>query len=373
MRLLMLTNIFPVEGSPHGASFIRSRAAALEAAGHQVDVVAIGPAHSRTIQPLSGNFLDGRVAIHRHERVALYLSGKSAVAERRAAERVGALVTPVRYRGIMAHGMFSLAAGRIAAILSNEWAIPYSVHLHGSDVNVLMVRHPRSFVPVLEGAQGAVFVSRALGRRAESLGYSGRNMNVIPNGVDAHVFRPEANASRNRKGQPSVCFVGNLLPVKGADRLPEIFSCLVERRPGAHLTIVGDGPLRASLEKKFRGQNVTMTGRLPAREVALAMASSHVLLLPSRNEGWPTVINESYAVGTPVVGADVGGIREAVVDETHLVREGKDFAVRLVDATLAACQFSDRSRLVERARAHSWEALAELELQVLLGRGVLPE
>ena len=95
------------------------------------------------------------------------------------------------YSAVMAHGMFSLSAGRVAQELSVRTGLPFSVHLHGSDVNVVMKRDPISFANTLEAAKAAVFVSRALLETAQTQGYRGQNHFVIPNGVDTNVFKPK--------------------------------------------------------------------------------------------------------------------------------------------------------------------------------------
>ncbi|RAY11392.1 glycosyltransferase family 1 protein [Actinomadura craniellae] len=88
--------------------------------------------------------------------------------------------------------------------------------------------------------------------------------------------------------------------------------------PGTRLDIAGDGPERAALtalaEATAPGQ-VTFHGRLPKAGVLELMNSAAALLLPSRwYENQPMTILEAFACGTPVIGANLGGIPELITD-----------------------------------------------------------
>ena len=111
--------------------------------------------------------------------------------------------------------------------------------------------------------------------------------------------------------------VGRLSAEKGIAGLLEALAMVrSERRP--HLTIVGDGPLRAELDDKVLklglGDFVTFAGRLPEQETLEAIARSDVLVLPSFMEGLPIVLMEAMALGKAVVATRVAGIPELVAD-----------------------------------------------------------
>lgn len=107
-------------------------------------------------------------------------------------------------------------------------------------------------------------------------------------------------------------FCGQSEKVKGADRLPAIFESIRKLLPNTFFIVVGDGPLRGYLKNRLRNLNALFTGNVPQTDVALYMNALDVLVLPSRNEGWPCVVLEAQACGTLVVGSDKGGIPEAV-------------------------------------------------------------
>ena len=131
------------------------------------------------------------------------------------------------------------------------------------------------------------------------------------------------------------------------------------------MTVVGDGMLRSELERQMAGLNVRFLGRVPPADVARVMGASDALVLPSRSEGWPCVINESYAVGTPVVASAVGGVPEAVIDHRHIVPEGPEFERRFAELVETVIATSDPSNLIGHAAGHTWEAVVTRELATL--------
>ncbi|HTT13499.1 MAG TPA: glycosyltransferase [Burkholderiaceae bacterium] len=210
--------------------------------------------------------------------------------------------------------------GVAAALLARRFGKPYLITARGTDVNVL-ARTPGPAEQILGAARGAaavIAVSDGLRRALIELGVDGAKIHTLRNGVDLDVFRAEDPVqSRRRLGLPSgplLASVGNLVPEKdqalAVRTLPEL--------PGYHLAIVGDGPLRSDLEALGRrlgvGARVHFLAPMSQRELACLYSSVDALLLTSLREGWPNVVLESLACGTPVVAVDVGAARE-MLDE----------------------------------------------------------
>jgi glycosyltransferase involved in cell wall biosynthesis len=86
---------------------------------------------------------------------------------------------------------------------------------------------------------------------------------------------------------------------------------------GVSLAIVGDGPLRPSLERLFAGTPTTFLGLLSGEDLSRAYASADAFVFPSDSETLGMVMLEAHAAGLPVVAADTPAARE-------LVREGID-------------------------------------------------
>jgi teichuronic acid biosynthesis glycosyltransferase TuaC len=274
---------------------------------------------------------------------------------------------------IHAHGMFTPPAGLIAQILSEKYSKPYVLTVHGSDVNILMEKRKKVYLGVFESAQAVIFVSNALLEKARSFGYSGKNAVVIPNGYDPQIFRSLDKDQVRRQlgiyteGYKYVGFVGNLIEIKRADKLVEIFDLIRKGYPRVKFIVVGDGHLRGKMEEqaKQKGLDVLFTGRLDQSEVASYMNAMDVMILPSRNEGWPCAVLEAQACGTCVVGSSNGGIPEAIGFEEYVVEEGPDFEERFAKKVVEVLRNGyDRQKIVQRAQKYTWEYIVKMEKQV---------
>ena len=107
---------------------------------------------------------------------------------------------------------------------------------------------------------------------------------------------------------PLLLYVGRLSAEKDVARLKELFSVV----PGMRLAIVGDGPLRAELERQFEGTATVFTGYMQGDELASAYASADLFVLPSRTETLGLVLLEAMAAGCPVVACRAGGVPDAI-------------------------------------------------------------
>ena len=131
--------------------------------------------------------------------------------------------------------------------------------------------------------------------------------------------------------------------------------------------VVGDGELRENVEKecKQKNLNVKFVGRVPNDEVPYYMNAMDVMILPSRNEGWPCVVLEAQACGVPVVGSSNGGISEAIGDGGIVVEEGEDFEKRFAEAVVEMLKKPiDSGYLRERAVGFSWKNIVKREVAV---------
>jgi colanic acid/amylovoran biosynthesis glycosyltransferase len=128
-------------------------------------------------------------------------------------------------------------------------------------------------------------------------------------------------------------FVGRLVEKKGCVHLIRAMAKVKTRSVSIRLVIIGDGPLRAALEREARERlaDAIFLGTQPAAEVRNWMRRAQMLVAPSvvaKNgdcEGLPTVLCEAQAMGLPVVAFREPGVTEAVVDgETALLVDPGD-------------------------------------------------
>lgn len=117
-------------------------------------------------------------------------------------------------------------------------------------------------------------------------------------------------------------YVGRLVPVKALHTLIAAFAMAAKEQPNLRLLIIGDGELRASLERLCAESGVASWVRFAGWSLDLPTAYSamDVAVLSSINEGTPVALIEAMAAGIPVVATDVGGVPDVVErDRTGLL------------------------------------------------------
>ena len=208
----------------------------------------------------------------------------------------------------------------------------------------------------------------------------------LPGGVDTATFTPDGPDMRERLGlsadQPVVACVSRLVPRKGQDVLVRVWQRVRAAVPGAHLLLVGTGPLADDLAEQVADAGldgaVTLTGEVPWAELPAWYRTGDVFAMPCRTrlagmdvEGLGLVFLEAQACGRPAVVGDSGGAPETVVDgETGLVVDGRDDD-EVAAALIALLSDADRRRRMgEAAVRHardewSWEVIGRRLVEVM--------
>jgi len=217
--------------------------------------------------------------------------------------------------------------GRLApgAVVTNHAPLlHYALPLLGEAPLALAVLHsddPRYYHAALR-MRGRVFrwvaPSGALAARCrEQLPAALRHRVVLVRHGVAAEFHPRGRPSPGGGGPGRVVFVGHLGVNKGADLLPAIMRRVWERRPGAVLVVVGEGPLRPGLEAELAAETAAgrclFRGALARPEVARELRGADVLLLPTRGEGFGLAIAEAMACGAVPVATRLAGVTDEVV------------------------------------------------------------
>lgn len=148
-----------------------------------------------------------------------------------------------------------------------------------------------------------------------------RRLHVIHCGVPTgdYVFAPDGR-------EPGlVLAVGRLDPIKGFEHLVDACAELVRRGVDFRCRIIGDGPLRASLQRRIERAGlqarIELTGALQQERVREMLHTAAVFVLPSvvtpsgDRDGIPVALMEAMACGLPVVSTRVSGIPELVEHE----------------------------------------------------------
>jgi len=194
---------------------------------------------------------------------------------------------------------------------------PVVITARGSDLDVgTTYAIPRKWIQwAARRAAGLIAVSSRLKRRVEELGIPPDRVLMLRNGVDLCFFSPrERNRARKILGftRPTLLAVGNLVGLKRHVSIVNALPKLSE----FDLVIVGDGPERDPLETRARQLGVTdrvrLLGRVAQESLPLLYSAADFLVHPSEREGWPNVLLESMACGTPVVVSNFDGVNEIV-------------------------------------------------------------
>jgi len=146
---------------------------------------------------------------------------------------------------------------------------------------------------------------------------------VVPNRVGDAFVAHDHMESRSRIGLgsvPMVLSVGRLDErggYKGHDRVIRLMAELKTRDLEFEYLIAGTGGdrprLEALVEQSGLTSHVRFLGRVPPADLPYLYAAADLFVLPSTGEGFGIVFVEATACGTPVLGLDVGGSREAIV------------------------------------------------------------
>jgi teichuronic acid biosynthesis glycosyltransferase TuaC len=276
---------------------------------------------------------------------------------------------------------FAFPDGLAATLLAKVFGCRVVVTLRGSIVRLSGYRlHRPQLRWVLRHADRVTAVSESLKGVAEGLGVPPGRVRVIPNGVDPKVFSAmDRQEARRLCGLPEnarvLLTVGGVYPGKGQHTVVDLLPSLMARYPETLYVMVGkprpgetyERRLREAVGKLGLDGHVLFAGPRPHAELRRWFSAADVSVLATQSEGWPNVLLESIACGTPVVATHVGGAPE-------IVRHGKDgFLVpygataALRDALLMAMEQPwDREALVRYAQRFDWsesvdQALAELE------------
>jgi glycosyltransferase involved in cell wall biosynthesis len=207
--------------------------------------------------------------------------------------------------------------GVAAVMLGRAFDKPVTITARGTDINLI----PRYPVPrrmirwAAERADGLITVCAALKEELVRLGVPPERVRTLRNGVDLEVFKPidpqQAKDTLAVNG-PVLASVGSLIARKGHDLVIRA----LEHLPEVTLLIAGQGPEKAALARLAAAlgveKRVRFLGSVPHERLSEIYSAADALVLASSREGWPNVLLESMACGTPVIASNVWGAPEII-------------------------------------------------------------
>lgn len=264
----------------------------------------------------------------------------------------------------------------LAAALAKAAGVPRFAYVAGSayDVARAQARGPVGGL----GARAVGLAYDAAGRLASAggdrlvVGQDPDGAGVVSSLVEPWEIRDVAGVPWPRAdGRLRLAWAGRLAAGKGLETLLAAVAALAADPPGGRivgLDILGDGPTRAALEAEATrlgiAERIRWHGYLAERGPYLeALAATDLFVFPSPAEGFPKVILDAFAVGTPVVATPSGSLVGLGRDRAQFVPSGDALALatairelvgdpaRAVDLRTAGSAFAAaHTRLAEAAR-----------------------
>jgi glycosyltransferase involved in cell wall biosynthesis len=299
--VLVVTNLYPDSTNPAKGTFVRNSVEQLTAAGWNVRLVALRG--SRTTFDRARAYLAFYLAAIRAQ-----LSQLSDGSELVYVHYTSHCAPPV----LMARGLG--ARGAIVA------------HVHGSDVipergtSGLVARIKRALSGALLRRAALVVVPSSYFADVVHTRYAIPHDRIFVSpsgGIDTHVFAP-SDTPEERRGPPPLrlLFVGRLIEEKGPLDFLHVVRQLAAGGLSVAATMVGEGPLAASVDTAAEALAVRRIARLPQSELAALVTQHDLFLFPSSREAESLglVGLEAMACGLPIVAYKCGGATTYVRD-----------------------------------------------------------
>ena len=259
--------------------------------------------------------------------------------------------------------------GFAAVLLGKALGLPVFVSARGTDINLFPTfRTIRPMIRwTLRRVAGAISVCTPLHEAMLRLGLPPEKGRVIGNGIDLERFqRVDSVAARQRLQLPEnariLVAVGGLIERKGFHYLIPALANILPKHPAVRLYIIGEGPWRKKLEALIAQQGLTgrvqLKGTQANEELKFWYSAAEVSCLTSSREGWPNVLLESMACGTPAMATRVWGVPEVIVspDLGIMVDQNVDSIAQGLDAALNRPW--DRENIRRFAEQRTWDVVA---------------
>ena len=261
-------------------------------------------------------------------------------------------------------GGYDSATNDAAAVFLKILRIPFLFWIESTRLERGVLRYLAGpMLRILVRSSGGVIVP-GLSAEEYALDLGGNSLQAFrsPNSVDVTRFAPETLpgarvALRRSLGLPNgvlFLYVGRLTERKGLLDLIGAFTIIASQEKNAHLIVVGDGPLSASLSYRIARDplvrnRIHLRGYRSYDELPLYYAACDIFVFPSHRDAWGLVINEAMSSGLPVISTDRAGAAR------DLLEDGFNGYV---------IPYGDRTQLSNRMR----ELFASDELRIQMGK-----
>ena len=285
-----------------------------------------------------------------------------------------------KYDVVHAH-VYMGAESDMAAIICKLRNIPFMFTAHdllstqSGAINLLKNLYDKTEGKLtLNTAKKLIALTSENKKQYESLGVSENKIVVIPNGVDYEKFDALIKSKELLKsiGNPDkiVLFVGRLLKYKGAQHIIKAIPEIIIDYPNTKFVFVGeDQGYKKELGELAKDLNVfnkcIFTGKVKEKKLLRYYSIADAFILPSTGEGFGLVALEATASGTPVILANVGGLKHILSEiggySLDMAKDIPEQIAEIVKKVFSAPHIKkeiDREKEVIR-REFTWERIAE--------------
>jgi glycosyltransferase involved in cell wall biosynthesis len=191
---------------------------------------------------------------------------------------------------------------------------------------------------------------------------------VVPNGVDGNVFQPSTEPRKQAATEKQILAIGHLIEMKGHQHTIEAVSRLTAEGFDIQLAILGEpgrngryaGELSDLTDRLKMRSRVHFGGTMPQTEVAARMRESDLLVMASQREGFPNVVQEALACGTPVVATRVGAVPDMLAETgCGLIVEPGNLDSLTEAIRTALTTTWNHNRISAWGRRRTWEHVAD--------------
>ncbi len=187
-----------------------------------------------------------------------------------------------------------------------------------------------------------------------------QNLKLWSRGIDPDLF-PQPNAPLIPKNDPkshALLYVGRVSKEKNIETL-----CELSKKPDFEVWIVGDGPYKSTLEKKYSSAGVRFFGAIKHDELAPYFQSADVFVFPSKTDTFGIVMIESMACGTPVAAYPVQGPIDVVEHQVSGFLD-EDLEIAIYEALKLS-----KTSVENYGKQFTWEKCAKTFIETLVPSG----
>jgi glycosyltransferase involved in cell wall biosynthesis len=310
----------------------------------------------------------------------LYLipDGRNKNFGNKIAEKFEGYIKKYRIEFDIIHAHFIYPQGYVAVKLGKKFNKPVIITAHGHDIYDMPFRDNKWYKKIkwiLDESNHVITVSEKNRRiLVEKLKIRDKKITVIPNGFNSQKFNNISQKESREKikffeNKKIILCIANQNPIKGQEYLIKAMKMVVEKRQDVICFIIGGGSLTKEFDRLINKLNlknyIKILGLKQHKEIPLWMNSADLFVLPSLNEGNPTVMFEALGTGLPFIGSNVGGIPEIITSEDYGLLVEPANSKNLAEKIIIALNKKWEKDLIRKyAQQFSWDDIARQTLDI---------